>query len=114
MVDGIRARWQRAEKEQGEQPEIISPLESISKKQISRSWAALIKKIYNVDPLCCDKCGGEMRIKKFYVKAAETEKIIVELGLKPFAAPPPLRAPPDFFESADEFCEPIERSFEYD
>ena len=48
-----------------------------------------------------------MRIKKFYVHSAETEKIISELGLDPFEAPPPLRAPPDFFESALEFADEL-------
>ena len=49
-----------------------------------------------------------MCIKKFYVDSAETEKIISELGLDPFVAPPPLRAPPDIFESESEFADPDE------
>ena len=28
----------------------------------SRGWAEMIKKIYEVDPLMCQECGGEMRI----------------------------------------------------
>jgi hypothetical protein len=103
-----RARGQRERENQSDEPEILTYLEDASKKQISRSWAALIQKIYEIDPLCCKKCGGEMRIKKFYVHSAETEGIISELGLDPFEAPPPLRAPPDCFESALGFVEPDE------
>ena len=31
----------------------------------SKNWARLIKKIYEVDPLVCPKCGGDMRIIAF-------------------------------------------------
>ena len=31
-------------------------------KGANKSWARLIKKIYEVDPLVCSKCGGNMRI----------------------------------------------------
>ncbi len=31
-------------------------------KKINRSWARPIRKIYEVDPLTCPRCGGDMRI----------------------------------------------------
>ena len=34
-------------------------------KGCNKSWARLIKKIYEVDPLTCPKCGGQMRIIAF-------------------------------------------------
>ena len=34
-------------------------------KGCNKSWARLIKKIYEVDPLICPKCGGQMRIIAF-------------------------------------------------
>ena len=30
----------------------------------SRTWRELIKKVWEVDPLICPRCGSEMRIKK--------------------------------------------------
>jgi len=30
-------------------------------KQGRKRWAALIKQVYEVDPLCCPKCGAEMK-----------------------------------------------------
>jgi hypothetical protein len=32
---------------------------------LNKSWARLIQKIYEVDPLTCPECGGEMRIIAF-------------------------------------------------
>ena len=37
-------------------------------KKRRRSWAALIKKVYEVDPLRCPECGGEMKIISFIEK----------------------------------------------
>ena len=36
-----------------------------SARAARRSWARLIKKIYEVDPLLCPECGGDMRIIAF-------------------------------------------------
>jgi hypothetical protein len=33
-----------------------------SEKKSKQSWARLLKKVYEVDPLLCPKCGGEMKI----------------------------------------------------
>jgi hypothetical protein len=35
------------------------------RKTCRSRWAALIKKVYEVDPLKCPKCGGQMRIISF-------------------------------------------------
>jgi hypothetical protein len=34
----------------------------VSKKRRQKNWARLIRKIYEVDPLVCSKCNGQMRI----------------------------------------------------
>ncbi len=31
----------------------------------SQSWAMLIKRVYEVDPLCCPECGGPMQVVSF-------------------------------------------------
>jgi hypothetical protein len=31
----------------------------------SKTWRECIKKVYEVDPLCCPRCGGEMKIISF-------------------------------------------------
>jgi hypothetical protein len=40
------------------------------------TWAALIKCVYEVDPLKCPKCGGEMRIVAFIEEKVLIEKIL--------------------------------------
>jgi hypothetical protein len=34
----------------------------LSRAETRRRWTALIKRVYEVDPLVCPKCGGEMRV----------------------------------------------------
>ncbi len=36
-------------------------------RALRRSWAQLIKRVYEVDPLVCPSCGGEMRIIAFII-----------------------------------------------
>lgn len=68
--------------------------------QARSRWAALIKKIYEVDPLVCTKCGGPMHIIAFLTDEAAVRRILKHLGHAPppcEPAPgedPPARAPP--------------------
>jgi hypothetical protein len=54
-------------------------------RKVCRSrWAALIKKVYEVDPLKCPKCAGQMRIISFIEKKDQAnviEKILKHCGL---------------------------------
>ena len=59
------------------------------------TWAALIKAVYEADPLKCPKCGGTMRIVSFIGKATQqsvVERILRHCGLWKEAPP---RAPPE-------------------
>jgi hypothetical protein len=59
------------------------------------TWAALIKCVYEVDPLKCPRCGGEMRIVSFIEEGAVIEKILRHCGLWKEQTPrPPPTAPP--------------------
>ena len=60
-------------------------------KSCSKSWARLIKKIYEVDPLLCPKCGGSMRIIAFIEDDKVIRKILDWLGINEFKRdrPPP-------------------------
>jgi len=60
-----------------------------------RRWAELIRRVYEVDPLLCPKCGSTMRIISFIERrdqAATVERILRHCGL--WSDPPPSRAPP--------------------
>ncbi len=51
----------RSEEEPKKEPE-ENPFETLSEKKSKQTWARLIKKIYEVDPLICPKCGSEMTV----------------------------------------------------
>jgi hypothetical protein len=58
-------------------------------------WARLLARIYEVFPLACPDCGGDMRILAFITAAEPVDAILTHLGL-PTTAPPrsPARGPP--------------------
>ena len=49
----------------------------------------MIKKVYEIDPLICPKCGGTMRIVSFIEDHIVIDKIIKHLNLTFKAARPP-------------------------
>ena len=71
---------------------------------LNRSWARLIQKIYEVDPLVCPRCGGEMRIIAFIEDYKIVKKILDYLGIYEFDKK---RAPPKIESSTDDFDEYI-------
>jgi hypothetical protein len=44
-----------------------------------RSWAQLIKRIYEVDPLVCPSCGSEMKLIAFITEHEVVDKILRHL-----------------------------------
>ncbi|MBI4024284.1 MAG: hypothetical protein HY360_04840 [Verrucomicrobia bacterium] len=40
-------------------------------RQCRQRWAALIKQVYEIDPLICPQCGGRMRIIAFIERRQE-------------------------------------------
>ena len=58
------------------------------KKPPSRYWATYIKKVYEVNPLLCRRCGSEMKIKSFIHDYNKIKKITESLGVKDWRAPP--------------------------
>ena len=69
------------------------PQSSIIRKKCSPGWAALIKMVYNVDPLQCPKCSGEMTVVAFIelCQMDVTEQILrhCRLWKDKIARPPP-------------------------
>jgi hypothetical protein len=56
-----------------------------------REWARLIRRIYEVDPLVCSKCGGEMRIVSVILEHKVINRILGHLarkGIEPGRGPP--------------------------
>lgn len=63
-------------------------------------WAALIARIYEVFPLICLNCGGQMRIIAFITFSADIHRILDYIGVEPEASRiTPARGPPLWDES---------------
>jgi hypothetical protein len=63
-----------------EQEELIAP---------SKGWAEMIRKVYEIDPLLCPSCGGQMSIISFIEDHKVIDKIIDHLKLSFIAERPP-------------------------
>ncbi len=53
----------------------------LSPEQFAQNWARLIQKIYEVDPLVCPQCQGDMRIIEFIEDTKLIQVILKHLGL---------------------------------
>ena len=64
-------------------------------RALRRSWAQLIKRVYEVDPLLCPKCGGGMRIISFIIDHDVVDVILRHLAKAEAQSPrgPPGAAP---------------------
>ena len=50
----------------GDTPEVAAP------GRASQTWAMLIKRVYEIDPLCCPNCGGTMKVVAFLEPRKQT------------------------------------------
>jgi len=62
-------------------------------RRLRRSWARLIKKMYEADPLDCPRCGGPLKIISLIDSAAGIERILRHFKLWDRPERPPPRAP---------------------
>jgi len=69
------------------------------------SWAACIKRIYEVDPLECPKCKGVMRIVAFIQDECAIRDIMKSQGIPDFRPPPKIPKYVDTSEALDNVVE---------
>jgi len=82
-----RARGER--KKRMPRPESLLPDEAVDDSPPpSSSWAASMKRIFEINPLECPRCNATMRIVAFIHNPEEISKIMDSLGLPKFRAPP--------------------------
>ncbi|MFO0795342.1 MAG: transposase [Candidatus Brocadiaceae bacterium] len=67
--------------ETAEAIKIIDVSEYKPRRIPSKQWRDCIRKIYEVDPLCCPNCGGEMKIISFITDQQVIRQILKHLGL---------------------------------
>lgn len=68
----------------------------------SSTWAACIKRIFEINPLECPRCKSQMRIVAFLTDEREILKIADALRIPRAQAPPKMRRPP-----TKEYCDEI-------
>ena len=68
----------------------------VPRRALSKRWAELIFRIYEVDPLTCTRCGAPMKILAFITEPTVIRKILAHLNQK-LSRPraPPLPALPN-------------------
>ena len=72
----------------GESPAQGSQTEPVRPKRASAArylWAALMARIYQVIPLLCPQCGGQMNLIAFITEGPEVRKILTHIGAEPEA-----------------------------
>jgi hypothetical protein len=66
----------------GKEDDVPALIDSdLSAAEFRRNWARLIQKVYEVDPLRCPKCQGEMRVISVIEDQAIIKKILQHLGI---------------------------------
>jgi hypothetical protein len=90
------ARKKRAE-QTNPQPVTILPLPEEQQKKASKAWAVLIKRVFELNPLLCERCGSAMKIKEFITDPKKVKRLLESLGIPPIIKPEPIKAnaPPD-------------------
>jgi hypothetical protein len=78
----------------GRRKEPLGAVESTApvKRRCSPSWARLIAKVYQADPLVCRDCGGPLKIIGYLHDQGAIRQILEHLGLAP---PEDERPPPE-------------------
>ena len=73
-------------------PSPAARAEARDARALRRSWAQLIKRIYEVDPLVCPSCGSEMKVIAFITEHEVVDAILRHLERKESQG---ARAPPN-------------------
>ena len=71
------------------------PQQEPFRRRARLTWAALIRRVYEIDPLLCPFCGAQMKIIAFILDRASVRRILEHLQMpaqrpEPLAHSPPL------------------------
>jgi Zn-finger nucleic acid-binding protein len=80
-----------------------------------RAWAACLRKIFEVDPVKCVRCGGEMKLVSVILDDRELDRILAHQGWPTkFPKTKASRAPPGIEERGDEDSQADPRGEEWE
>jgi hypothetical protein len=95
---GRRRRLRQAAKATGSMPLADAADQQAAAPQPRPSWARLLHKIFEVDPLLCPHCQVEMRVVSVITEPAVIDKILAHIretgGRDPFAGRGPPKGKP--------------------
>jgi len=98
-----RGKQRRENKEEQEtQLVLIDTAKGTAGGKPTSTWARLIRRIFEVDPLRCRRCGAEMRLIAFITDFRQTSRILEHIGEQTIR-PPPLttKTPPPGLSQAE-------------
>jgi hypothetical protein len=78
---GHYASRARGARQKEKAPLDVGRAEASKTRRCSPSWARLIAKVYQADPLTCPDCGGPLRIVAYLHDQAAIPRILDHLGL---------------------------------
>jgi len=81
-----RVRGERPDEEAGRHADEAEPT---TRRRCSPSWARLIAKVFQVDPLVCRRCGGPLKVVAYITDSLAIRQILEHLDLSPPEKPPP-------------------------
>ena len=77
------------------------PTPAATKRRLS--WARLIQKVFEVDPLLCTYCGSSMNVRSFTLELSQIRRFLRALGEPTQDIEPLAHAPPTNTELVYEF-----------
>jgi hypothetical protein len=75
-----RTRGERRLSTDGGTGVVIAESERVPLSEARLRWAELLRRIFEVDPLRCPRCAGEMRIVAFITERAVIDRILSHLA----------------------------------
>ena len=95
----MRRKAAEADPDYEEHPLVVIDPEPEAARQARHRWAELLRRIFEVDPLACPRCGEQMRIVAFITEPKTIDHILDHLRRTAPTRPRP-RAPPRRWKSA--------------
>ncbi len=81
-----RVRGERPDEKAGRHADDPDPT---TRRRCSPSWARLLAKVFQVDPLVCRRCGGPLKVVAYITDSLAIRQILEHLDLSPPEKPPP-------------------------
>jgi hypothetical protein len=118
VSQAARQKAGAVELEVGYSVTVLGKVERAARKAIraaARAWAVCLKRVFEVSPVLCVRCGGEMKLMGVILDDAELDRILAHQGwLGDFPKTKPARSPPDCASDIDGASQADPRTEQWD